>query len=85
MSERGRNPVTGLDHCNRELAKLLSNSSYSIQVYVLDFGPLDFSKTYLIEVQIMQMMQSKSDLLKLWAATLMIMKHILFYNFSAGG
>jgi len=31
VSETGRNPVTGLDHCNRELAKLLSNSSYSIQ------------------------------------------------------
>jgi len=31
VSETGRNPATGLDHCNRELAKLLSNSSYSIQ------------------------------------------------------
>jgi len=31
VSERGRNPATGLDHCNREFAKLLSNSSYSIQ------------------------------------------------------
>ena len=34
VSETGRNPVTGLDHCNRELAKLLSNSSYSIQVKI---------------------------------------------------
>ena len=34
VSETGRNPVTGLDHCNRELAKLLSNSSYSIQVEI---------------------------------------------------
>ena len=35
MSERGRNQVTGLDHCNRELAKLLSNASYSIQVDIV--------------------------------------------------
>ena len=34
VSETGRNPVSGLDHCNRELAKLLSNSSYSIQVKI---------------------------------------------------
>ena len=37
MSETGRNPLTGLDHCNRELAKLLSNSSYSIQVQNVDY------------------------------------------------
>ena len=37
VSETGRNPLTGLDHCNRELAKLLSNSSYSIQVQNVDY------------------------------------------------
>jgi len=31
VSETGRNPASGLDNCNRELAKLLSNASYSIQ------------------------------------------------------